>query len=126
MAKDAGIEWRGRNRDVALVDPVNRAISGANAALYGLTECVILALGYSPAIGFVHHGDPRSFVFDLADCVKFQTVVPLAFQVAKESPSDIDGRIRRACRDEFCRAHMADRLVDILEDLFRDGLASDD
>ena len=118
IAEKTGVEWHGRSRDAALSDPVNRAISGANAALYGLTEAVILALGYSPAIGFVHRGDPRSFVFDLADCVKFQTVVPLAMLVAKESSEDIEGRVRRACRDEFGRTSMATRLVNILEDVF--------
>ena len=70
LAKQYGVAWEGRTRD-DLRDPVNAALAGVNAALYGLCEAVILALGYSPAIGFVHAGDSRSFVFDVADTTSF-------------------------------------------------------
>ncbi|POZ40390.1 subtype I-E CRISPR-associated endonuclease Cas1, partial [Salmonella enterica] len=33
----------------------------------------ILAAGYAPAIGFVHTGKPLSFVYDIADIIKFET-----------------------------------------------------
>ncbi|MDI5821544.1 hypothetical protein MJI95_22790, partial [Salmonella enterica subsp. enterica serovar Kentucky] len=42
---------------------------------YGVTEAAILAAGYAPAIGFVHTGKPLSFVYDIADIIKFETVV---------------------------------------------------
>lgn len=116
-----GLAWTGRTIFASQCDPVNNAISHANAALYGLTEAVILALGYSPAIGFIHSGDPRSFVFDVADCVKFKTVVPLAMQVARESESDIEGRTRRACRDLFQTQSMANLLVHVIKDLLKNG-----
>ena len=35
-------------------DPVNQALSSANQVLYGVTHAVILALGMSPALGFIH------------------------------------------------------------------------
>ena len=117
IAKREGVEWQGRNNQNALSDPLNLAISCANAALYGLVEAVIVALGYSPAIGFVHRSDPRSFVFDVADCCKFETVVPLSMRIAKESHDDIEGRTRRACRDLFGAEKMPDRLVGIAERL---------
>lgn len=107
------VRWEGRSRDMS--DPVNAAISGANAALYGVAEAAILALGYSPSIGFIHSGNPRSFAFDVADTVKFKTVVPLAFRVASESGQDIEGRVRRACRDMFFADRMVDRLIDNIE-----------
>ncbi|WP_246047821.1 hypothetical protein [Hankyongella ginsenosidimutans] len=47
-----------------------------------MTEAAVLAAGYAPAIGFLHSGKPLSFVYDIADIVKFDTVVPVAFQVA--------------------------------------------
>lgn len=112
-----GVEWRGRSCADRIVDEVNQAISHANAALYGLTEAVVLALGYSPAIGFVHSGDPRSFVFDVADCIKFSTITPMAMMVVKESGFDIEGRTRRACRDLFMREKMAETIVTIIQDL---------
>ena len=46
---------------------VNRCLSAATSALYGITEAAILAAGYAPAIGFLHSGKPQSFVYDIAD-----------------------------------------------------------
>ena len=76
LASKNKLQWEGRTSSMA--DPLNAAISTATSALYGVGEAAILALGYSPSIGVVHAGDPRSFVFDIADTLKFKTVVPLA------------------------------------------------
>lgn len=119
LAVRHGLPWSGRKAtDFRNSDPLNRAISTSTAALYGLCESVILALGYSPAVGFVHSGDKRSFVYDLADTVKFRTVVPLAFSIVAESVSDIEGRTRRACRDLFFEKKLADEMIIILERVF--------
>lgn len=116
LAEQVGVEWQGRTDD--LDDPVNAALAGVNAALYGLTEAVILALGYSPSIGFVHTGNARSFVFDVADTIKFQTAAPLAFELAKDGGSNMERRSRTAMRDFFFENKTAERLVDILNGLF--------
>lgn len=117
IADQCDVPWHGRDQKNALADPLNRAISGANAALYGLCEAVIVTLGYAPSIGFVHSGDSRSFVFDVADCLKFRTVVPLAMKVHRETPSDTEGAVRRACRDMFRAERMAEQIVSLVEDL---------
>lgn len=119
IAAREGVSWDGRNAKDA-DDPINRAISIANAALYGLVEAVVLALGFSPAIGFVHSGGSRSFVYDIADCVKFSTVTPLAMRVAKESADDIEGRTRRACRNLFRSMHLAEQIESVIEGIFHD------
>jgi len=49
-------------------------LSAATACLYGITEAAVLAAGYAPAVGFTHTGKPLSFVYDIADIVKFDTV----------------------------------------------------
>lgn len=121
LAATAGVPWNGRNATAtAEKDAVNHAISTATAALYGVTEAAILALGYSPAIGIIHSGDPRSFVYDVADCVKFKTVVPLAMETARD-PSDIEGRTRRSCRDLFAKEKLLDRLVELAENIIDAG-----
>ena len=109
IARSTGIDWVGRNAKDAH-DAVNQAISVANAALYGLVEAVILALGYAPSVGVVHNGAARSFVYDIADCLKFSTATPLAMRVAKDGPEDIEGRTRRACRDLFRAESMAEQI----------------
>lgn len=98
LAEAAGIAWQGRDRAPA---PLRDALGFATSCLYGVSEAVILATGYSPAIGIVHSGDARSLVFDLADTIKFKTVVPAAFDVYRESSNDVAGRVRRRCRDLF-------------------------
>ena len=83
LARQHGVKWRGRRYDPGnwnAADLPNRCLSQATACLYGLAEAAILAAGYAPAIGFLHTGKPQSFVYDVADVYKFETVVPVAFQ----------------------------------------------
>ena len=61
LAKQYGVEWRGRRydpKDWEKGDVVNQCISAATSCLYGVTEAAILAAGYAPAIGFIHSGKP--------------------------------------------------------------------
>jgi CRISPR-associated protein Cas1 len=103
-AKQHGIEWQGRSykrQEWNAADPVNRALSAANACLYGLVQAAILSGGYSPALGFVHTGKQLSFVYDIADLYKIQHIVPLAFGLAAQNPPNLEREVRMACRDRF-------------------------
>jgi CRISPR-associated protein Cas1 len=54
LAAQAGVAWSGRRYDPTTwtkSNDINRAISGANACLYGVTEAAVLVAGYSPAVG---------------------------------------------------------------------------
>jgi CRISPR-associated protein Cas1 len=118
LAKEAGIVWNGRKydpRDWNTADLPNRCLSVANAALYGLVHAALVAVGYSPALGFVHTGRPRSFVYDIADLCKFETVVPTAFAVAAANPQHVERAVRQACRDSFREANMMERIMDLVE-----------
>ena len=117
LASKYQLTWSGRTHD--LRNPLNLGISTATAAIYGLAEAVILSLGYSPSIGFVHSGDERSFVFDLADTEKFKTVVPIAFETVSASAIDVEKRVRLKCRDLFYQQKLAEKFVSILENVFR-------
>lgn len=89
LAQRYGVKWQGRRydpKDWDKGDVVNQCISAATSCLYGITEAAVLAAGYAPAIGFVHTGKPLSFVYDIADIVKFEGVVPKAFEIAASSP----------------------------------------
>lgn len=117
LSADHGIKWPGRDQKTALSDPINRAISGANSALYGVTEAIVLALGYSPAIGFVHSGDARSFVFDVADTVKFNTVVPFAIKLYADGLLDGESDIRTRCRDLFRESNLLVQIVANIQEI---------
>lgn len=80
-------------------DPVNLAYSAANHCLYGVVHAVILALGCSPALGFVHTGKQHSFVYDMADLYKAEVTVPLAFSL--HDSDNPEAAVRRKLRDKF-------------------------
>ena len=124
LAQRYGIIWKGRNYDQTSWgsgDLANRCLSSATACLYGVTEAGVLAAGYSPAIGFVHSGKPLSFVYDIADLFKFETVVPLAFRIAAESPADPEGRVRRTCRDVFRDTKLLAKIIPTIEQILAAG-----
>lgn len=124
LAKQYGVKWSGRRYDPKqwdASDVANQCLSSATACLYGITEAAILAAGYAPAIGFLHTGKPLSFVYDIADIVKFETVVPAAFQVAAKSPAMPEREVRIACRDAFKQTRLLKRLIPMIEDVLAAG-----
>lgn len=65
QAKLYNVEWTRREydpEDFEGGDIVNQALSAANVSLYGIVYSVIVALGMSPGLGFVHTGHDKSFV----------------------------------------------------------------
>ncbi len=125
LAGQYGVKWEGRNydpKDWDAADPINRCLSAANHCLYGVVEAAVLAAGYAPAIGFIHSGKPLSFVYDIADLYKFDTVVPAAFAVAAKSSGGNDERtVRQACRDMFRRSKLLERIIPDIEDILAAG-----
>lgn len=97
-----GVVWSRRDYDpqnFAGGDVINQCLSAAHACLYGIVHGVIVALGCSPGLGFVHVGHGRSFVYDVADLYKAQVTIPVAFDVAKDLPAAPGPETRRAVRD---------------------------
>lgn len=129
LAKRHGVTWRRRDYDPSdfdVSDVPNKALSAATSCLYGLTEAAVLAAGYAPAIGFLHTGKPLSFVYDVADIFKFDTVVPVAFKIAGQITAGrltgaVEGHVRRACRDVFRERHLLPRLIPTIEGLLAAG-----
>jgi CRISP-associated protein Cas1 len=119
MSRETGIPWSGRSykqTDWSAADPVNRALSAANASLYGLCHGAIVATGFSPGLGFVHVGKQLSFVYDIADLYKLEVTVPAAFRAAGEKgPGAIETRVRKTCRDLFHSTRLLERIVPDLQ-----------
>jgi CRISPR-associated protein Cas1 len=114
-----GIEWKGRHydqNDWNKGDTLNRALSAANACLYGVCHAGILSAGYSPALGFIHTGKMLSFVYDIADLYKTELSVPVAFRVAATNPAELERAVRMECRKAFHESKLMERLLpDIAE-----------
>ena len=122
----SGVPWGRREydpNDIAGSDPINQALSAAHTCLYGIVHAVIVAMGCSPGLGFVHTGHVRSFVYDLADLYKAEITIPVAFQVISNEPDDIPAETRRAVRDAVHDGKILQRFAG---DLRRLLLADDD
>ncbi|AUG99242.1 type I-E CRISPR-associated endonuclease Cas1 [Prodigiosinella confusarubida] len=124
LAQQYGVKWNGRRydpKDWERGDKVNQCISAATSCLYGITEAAVLAAGYAPAIGFVHSGKPLSFVYDIADIIKFDGVVPKAFEIAARNPVEPDREVRLACRDIFRSQNTLGKLIPLIEAVLAAG-----
>jgi CRISPR-associated protein Cas1 len=124
LAKQFGVQWKTRNYDYdewESGDMPNRCLSSATACIYGICEAAILAAGYAPAVGFIHTGKPQSFVYDIADIFKFETVVPVAFRVAAKNPKNPEREVRLACRDAFRQSRLLHRIIPIIEQVLAAG-----
>lgn len=124
IAAKYGVDWKVRNYDTQDWDKgdlPNRCLSAATACLYGVTEAAVLAAGYAPAIGFIHTGKPLSFVYDVADVYKFDTVVPLAFRIAARKTPNPEQQVRIACRDVFRESHLLERIIPGIENMLAAG-----
>ena len=117
-----GILWKGRKYDRGNwdnADPINRALSAANALLNGLCHAAIVSGGYSPALGFIHTGKQLSFVYDIADLYKVELTIPTAFKVVSESQASVEARTRAACRLKFREARLLDRILPDIDALLQ-------
>lgn len=129
LARQHGVHWKRRNynpEDWDSSDMPNRCLSAATACLHGLCEAAVLAAGYAPAIGFLHTGKPRSFVYDIADLYKTRTVVPEAFRIAakiQKGKLDMPAEraVRLACRDQFRKTGLLKHIIPQIEEVLAAG-----
>ncbi|MCP2261244.1 CRISPR-associated protein, Cas1 family [Streptoalloteichus tenebrarius] len=113
-SRRTGVPWNGRvyrpGEPFAAGDDLNRLLSAANAALYGICHAVIVGLGASPGLGFVHTGAATSFVMDIADLYKAEYTIPLAFDLAaKGLVTERDARV--ALRDRIAENRLLGTII---------------
>jgi CRISPR-associated protein Cas1 len=125
FAKQFGVSWKNRKYNVdqwGEADLINKSLSVATSCLYGISESAVLAAGYSSELGFLHSGKPLSFVYDVADLIKFETVVPYAFKMVSvckgKDEGDIEKIIRKGCRDMFREKRILKTIIPLINSLF--------
>ncbi|HCT9179609.1 TPA: type I-E CRISPR-associated endonuclease Cas1 [Corynebacterium aurimucosum] len=130
-SKRTGVYWNRRSydpNDFESSDPVNQALTAASAALYGVAHAVIAALGFVPALGVVHTGTDRAFVYDIADLYKAEISIPAAFDTVAAAKGKPTVEVRRHIRDYVVSHRLMPRMVKDLKSLFDisdDELVSD-
>ncbi|GAB3910542.1 hypothetical protein GCM10027612_86560 [Microbispora bryophytorum subsp. camponoti] len=84
--------------------------------MYGVIHAAVLALGCSPALGFVHSGTQMAFVYDVADLYKARITIPLAFSL--HSSTDPEREARRRLREGFRAFKLMPQIVADVQSLF--------
>lgn len=113
-----GVFWNRRSydpNDFDSGDPINQSLTAASAALYGIAHAVIAALGFVPALGVIHTGTDRSFVYDIADLYKAEVAIPAAFEAVAAANGQPSSQVRRIVRDKVVELRLMERMV---RDLF--------
>jgi CRISP-associated protein Cas1 len=124
MSRRYGVKWQGRRYDRGSwerSDPINRALSAANALLNGICHAAIVSGGFSPGLGFIHTGKQLSFVYDVADLYKTEITIPTAFQTAALGSEDIEARVRQQMRQKLRETKLLERILPDLDTLLEVG-----
>ncbi|MDK8828062.1 MULTISPECIES: type I-E CRISPR-associated endonuclease Cas1e [Corynebacterium] len=133
-SKITGVEWSRREYrpdDFSNGTPINQALSAAHSCLYGVVHAVIVSLGMSPGLGFVHTGHDRAFVYDIADLYKADITIPVAFTVVSELGTEVDTQtlsttVRRRVRDRIREEKVISRCVKDLKLLMKEPLENEE
>ena len=113
-AERTRVEWSRRSYDPSdyeSSDPINQALTSASAALYGVAHAVVSGLGFVPALGIVHNGTDRSFVYDIADLYKAEIAIPAAFDAVATGAGAPGIEARRKVRDRIVERRLMPRMV---------------
>jgi len=125
LSKQFGIKWEERETSLNWDENslINKSISFANHCLYGLCHAAIIALGYSPSLGFLHEGNQLSFVFDVADLYKAEIALPpISKAVAEDKIKDI--HLQKAVSEIFqseCFDKITEIIVNDIEGMMNDS-----
>lgn len=123
-AERTGVKWTRREYrhgdPQGAGDDINRLLSAGHACLYGICHAVIVGIGVSPGLGFVHTGSAVSFVLDVADLYKAEFTIPLAFDLAARGRSD-ERDMRLAFRDRLVDGKLMQRIIHDIQSLLADS-----
>lgn len=103
LAKQYGIEWKGRRYDrdnPQDADLPNQAINHAATFVEAAADIAVAAVGALPPLGFIHEDSSNAFTLDIADLWRSEITVPLAFSVAARVTKDPSLSLEREIRYE--------------------------
>jgi len=129
VAEQQGIEWKGRHYDrdnPHAADIPNQAINHAATFVESAADLAVAAVGALPPLGFIHEESSNAFTLDVADMFRVETVLPLAFSVAKRAIADPNLLLERELRKEAARLFRKQRLIPKMIDRIKELLHVDD
>ena len=128
IAKQIGVEWKGRHYDRAspdAADLANQALNHAASAVEAAAAIAVASTGTIPQLGFIHEDPGQSFVLDIADLYRDNITIPCAFRAAKrvaERPFDnIERTTRRMTGETLAREGVIPAMIDRIKSLFEEA-----
>ena len=115
------VEWDERTyhlEDFNEQTDINKAITSSNQVLYSLVTVTLNALGFSPAIGFIHTGKQMSFTYDLADLYKERFLLPKVFEWIGINKEFNDKEIKRLTYDTLIDNDIFNLIINDLNFIF--------
>ena len=119
LARQIGVEWRGRRYDRSrpqAADLPNQALNHAAGAAQAAAAVAVAAVGAIPQLGFIHEDPGQSFVLDIADLYRDAVTVPCAFRAAKRAAERPEENIERVVRRSVGRALARERVIPAMID----------
>ena len=125
LARQIGVDWRGRHYDRArpqATDLPNQALNHASSAVESAAAIAVASTATIPQLGFIHEDPGQSFVLDIADLYRDILTIPCAFRAAKraaEQPEENIERItRRLTGKALSREQVIPAMIDRIKSLF--------
>lgn len=125
IAQQYGLTWDGRRYDRQNPEsdtPQNQAINHAATAVEAAAMIAVAATGTIPALGFVHEDSGMSFTLDIADLVRTEITVPIAFMAVKAHETTpgipLERLVRKTANRIFRERKLIPTLIDHIQTLF--------
>lgn len=123
-AQKFGVSWNGRRYDrnnPNAADLPNQAINHAASAVEAAAAIAVAATATIPQLGFIHEDSGQSFVLDVADLVRHDVTLPIAFGAAKHVMRHRDDNLERVVRTKeaelLTSARVISRMIDEIKSL---------
>ena len=127
IARQIGIDWRGRHYDRAnphATDLPNQALNHASSAVEAAAAIAVASTATIPQLGFIHEDPGQSFVLDIADLYRDRVTIPCAFRAAKrvvERPVESIERVtRRLTGQTLAREQVIPAMIGRIKALFEE------
>ena len=132
LARQIGVEWRGRRYDRAQpqsADLPNQAINHASSAVESAAAIAVAATATIPQLGFIHEDPGQSFVLDISDLYRDVLTIPCAFRAAKRAAGQPGENIERVTRRLTGKVLASDKvipaMIDRIKSLFAERSAEE-
>lgn len=126
LARQYGVEWRGRRYDrnnPLSADLPNQAINHASTFVEAAADIAVASVGALPPLGFIHEESSNAFTLDIADMWRADITLPLAFSSAAQAgrvpAGSLEKHIRYKAAEWFKQHDLIPKMINRIKELLR-------